>query len=80
MVVVESNRDQRVLDWLVEQVGHEGVAEACSKLAGARRAYPSNIAKALGLVPPQRLAVASRVDAKVHLEEIARLLGVQPCT
>lgn len=80
MVVVESKRDQRVLDWLVEQVGHEGVADACSKLAGARRAYPSNVAKALGLKPPQQLAVAARTDAKAHLEEIARLLGVRPCT
>ncbi len=80
MVVVESKRDQRVLDWLVEQVGHEGVAEACAKLAGARRAYPSNIAKVLGLEPPQRLAVAARTDAAAHLEEIARLLGVRSCT
>jgi hypothetical protein len=80
MVVVESKRDQRVLDWLVEQVGHQGVAEACAKLPGARRAYPSNIAKALGLKPPQQLAVAAKDDAKVHLEEIARLLGVRSCT
>lgn len=80
MVVVETKRDQRVLDWLLEQVGHEGVAEGCSKLAGGRRAYPSNIAKALGLVPPKRLALATKADAAVHLEEIARLLGVRKCT
>ncbi|PZO07981.1 MAG: cryptic plasmid protein A [Lysobacteraceae bacterium] len=79
MILVESKRDQRVLDWLVEQVGHEGVAEACSKLAGARRAYPSNIAKVLGLEPPQRLAVAARSDAAFHLAEIARILGVRLC-
>ncbi len=80
MVVVETKRDQRVPDWLLEQVGHESVAEGCSKLAGARRACPSNIAKALGLVPPKRLALATKADAVVLLEEIARLLGVRQCT
>lgn len=80
MVVVESKRDQRLRDWLVEQVGHEGIVEACAKLAGARRTYPSNVAKVFGLVPPQRLAVAARADASAHLEEIARQLGVRSCT
>jgi hypothetical protein len=74
-----SNRDQRVLDWLVEKVGHEAVAEACAKLTGARRAYPSNFAEVLGLVPPQRLAVAARADAMAHLMRIARLLGGPSC-
>ena len=80
MVVGESKRDQRALDRLVEKVGHEGVAEACAKLAGARRIYPSNIAKVLRLMPPQKLAVAARADASAHLEEIARPLEVRSCT
>lgn len=80
MVIVESKRDQRVLEWLVEQVGHESVARACSEIVGSRRAYPSNIAKVLGLVPPKQLAVAARADVSVHLETIARLLGVHSCS
>jgi hypothetical protein len=80
MVVVESKRDQRVLDGVVERVGHEGVAQACSKLAGGRNADPSNVAKVLGVMPPHALAVASRAHATAHLHEIARLLGVRPCT
>ncbi len=79
MVVIESKRDQRVLDWLVEQVGHEAVAHACSKLAGSRKAYPSNIAKVLGLDPPSLLKLACEADSRRHLAEIARLLAVRSC-
>lgn len=76
-LIVESKRDQRVLDWLVSQVGEEAVANACKHLAGARRAYPSNLAKVLGLRPPADLALASREDVQRHLEAIARLLDVR---
>jgi hypothetical protein len=79
-VVIESKRDERVLAWLVAQVGEQGVADACVRLAGGRKAYPSNIAKALGLTPPKNLSVASRADALRHLEAIASLLGVSRCT
>lgn len=77
MVLVGSKRDQRFLDWLVQQVRHEGVAQACSKFAGGRKADPSNVAKVLCVVPPQALAVASRAHATAHPHEIARLLGVR---
>lgn len=74
-LIVESKRDQRVLEWLVSQVGEEGVADACRQLAGARRAYVSNIAKVLNLSPPDSLALASRDDTQRHLDSIHRLLG-----
>ena len=74
-LVIESKRDQRVLEWLIAQVGIEAVAEACGRLAGMRRAYPSNVAKVLGLSPPTELALASREDAQRHLDAIARILG-----
>jgi len=80
MVVVGSKRDQRVRDWLVGQVGHEGAIEACANLAGARPTNPSNVSKVLGLVPLQRLAVAAKVDASAHLEGLARVLGMRSCT
>lgn len=79
-VVIESKRDERVLAWLVVQVGEQGVADACAILAGNRLAYPSNIAKVLGLIPPKSLALASRADAQRHLDAIAILLGVSRCT
>lgn len=68
MIVVESKRDQRVRNWLVEQVGHAGVIEASAKLARPRRTYPSNIPNVFGLVRPQRLEAAATADASDHLE------------
>ncbi len=73
--VVESNRDLRVLEWLIAQVGDEAVANACKQLAGRRRPYPSNIAKFLGLVPPADLTVTPTEDAKRHLQSIKVLLN-----
>ena len=74
-VIVESPRDKRVLGWLIDQAGEVAVASACIQLAGARRAYVSNVAKVLGLQPPEELAVASAADAQRHLEVMRRILG-----
>lgn len=74
-LIIESNRDQRILDWLVAQVGEEAVANACKQLAGARKLYVSNIAKVLCLCPPVELAVASREEAQQHLKVIHKILG-----
>lgn len=75
-IVIESDRDRRVLSWLVEQVGEDAVASACLHLAGRRRAFPSNVAKVLGLSPPKALALASPESAAAHMAAIAKLLGV----
>lgn len=74
-VLVTSPRDQRVLDWLVSQVGCEAVAAACHDLAGHRRPYVSNIAKALGLTPPSVLALTPSDVAREHLAKIRALLS-----
>lgn len=77
MVIVKSKRDQRVHAWLVEQVGYEAIAQAEARLAGGRLAYPSNLSKVLGLVPPERLKYASQEDVAAHIEEIRQILGVR---
>lgn len=74
-VLVASARDQRVLDWLVAQVGCEAVAAACHDLAGRRRPYVSNLAKALGLTPPADLALTPPDVAREHLAKIRALLS-----
>lgn len=76
--VVESKRDQRTLAWLIAQVGESEVVAACSRLGGARRAYPSNVAKVLGLAPPASLIDTPPGEAKVHLQAIRRLLQRAP--
>ncbi len=75
-IVIESERDRRVLSWLVEQAGEDAVVSACIQLAGRRRAFPSNVAKVLGLNPPKALALASPESAAAHMAAIAKLLGV----
>lgn len=74
-LILESERDRRVLEWLISQVGETAVTDACTRVAGARRAYVSNIAKVLSLTPPSDLALTSRDDAKKYLEAIKKLLN-----
>ena len=79
-IIVESTRDERTLKWLVDQVGEERVAEACRRLRGRRRPFPSNLAKELGLKPPSALALARPEEARAHIAAIAELLWVRKCT
>jgi len=73
-VLVISERDQRVLDWLVSEVGRDAVEEASNHLSGRRRPYVSNIAKALGLTPPANLTLTPPNVARQHLTQIRTLL------
>ena len=50
-MIAENERDQRTAAWLIENFGAEAVAEAETRLTGARKPYPSNIAKVLGGYP-----------------------------
>jgi hypothetical protein len=73
-VVLESDRDRRVLDWLVSQVGLPAVELACSQLAGERKAYVSNLAKVLGLTLPDSVSATPKHEALVHLTSIKNIL------
>jgi hypothetical protein len=73
-VLVTSERDQRVLDWLVSQVGVAAVETACTLIPGSRRAYVSNLAKVLGLSPPSDLALSPPDVTRQHLANFRRLL------
>jgi hypothetical protein len=74
-LVIQSQRDERTLKWLIEQVGCAEVARARGSLAGARRPYPSNIAKALGLSPPRSLACPTPEEARTQIAAILKILG-----
>jgi len=73
-VLIISGRDQRVLDWLVSQVGVDAVQTACTLIPGRRRAFVSNVAKALGLTPPSDLALPPPAVARQNLADFRRLL------
>ncbi len=73
-VIVTSERDQRVLDWLLSQVGRDALEAACRLIPGRRRPYVSNVAKVLGLTPPSDLALTPSDVARRHLSEFRTLL------
>ena len=73
-VIVTSERDQRVLDWLVSQVGVDAVESACTVIPGRRRPYVSNVAKALGLTPPSDLALSPPHVVRQHLADFRLFL------
>jgi hypothetical protein len=69
-VIIENERDRRVLDWLIAKVGEQGVRDAIARIPGKRRSYVSNVVKALGLkVPPEV------VDPPVSMEEALKRLA-----
>lgn len=74
-IILESERDRRTLACLIEQVGEEAVERVCEQLAGKRKPYPSNLAKALGLIPPESLSRPTRAEAQNYIKALHKLLG-----
>ncbi|WP_299163839.1 cryptic plasmid protein A [Accumulibacter sp.] len=68
--MVLNPRDERAIAWMIEQVGFAAVQEACGRLAGGRRLYPTNLAKALGLTIPDSVVAT---PASAALERIREL-------
>ena len=73
--IIQNDRDQRVYDWLVSEVGEEAVNTACMNLAGKRKPYLSNIAKQLGLTVPERTRFTPNDGAKERLASIIKMLN-----
>lgn len=74
-IIVTTDRDRRTLDWLISQVGVDAVREACHRLAGQRKPYVSNVAKVLGLTPPDTLKRPTRDEVRAHLATIKESLS-----
>ena len=73
-MIIENERDERTAAWLIEQYGAEAVAEAEARISGARRPYPSNIAKVLGVSLPESLKRTENATARQKLAELRRML------
>nr|AEJ88206.1 hypothetical protein [uncultured bacterium] len=73
-MIAENERDKRTAAWLIEQFGAEAVAEAETRLAGARKPYPSNIAKVLGATLPQSLKRTENAAAREKLAAMKAML------
>ena len=73
-IIINSERDRRTLQWLIAQVGDEAVKDACLQLAGERKPYVSNVAKLLGLVPPDSVEQPSNTEARARLVALKALI------
>jgi hypothetical protein len=73
-VIVQNERDERTAAWLIEQVGAEALAEAETRLQGARKPYPSNLAKVLGLTLPDSLKRTENAAARQKLAELKNII------
>ena len=73
-MIIQNERDERAAAWLIEKFGAEAVADAESRLAGARKPYPSNIAKVLGGPLPECLKRTETAAARQKLASIRRML------
>jgi len=73
-VIVQNERDERTAAWLIEQVGAEALAEAETRLQGARKPYPSNLAKVLGLTLPESLKRTENAAARQKLAELKNII------
>lgn len=73
-MIIQNDRDRRTAAWLIEQFGAEAVAEAETRLKGARRPYPSNLAKVLGVTLPEALERTENAAARQKLAELRRML------
>ncbi|WP_322007157.1 hypothetical protein [Paraburkholderia tropica] len=74
-VIVNTPRDRRAFEFLVEKCGMDAVEQACLKLSGQRRAYVSNIAKVLRVEIPDDVVVTPREEARKHLSDLKTLLA-----
>lgn len=74
-ILIANRRDERAIAWLIEQAGFEAVHQACRKISGNRKLYPSNLAKALGLSIPQSIIVAPISDARERIRDLLTLLS-----
>lgn len=71
-VLLLNARDERSLAWVIEQVGLEAVRNAIPNLAGNRKPFVTNLAKALGLTIPQQIINTPSETVLERIQELRR--------
>lgn len=74
-VLVLNARDERAIAWLIDQAGFDAVQQACEKIVGKRKLYPTNLAKILGLSIPESVVVTPASEARDRVRELLTLLS-----
>ena len=74
-VIVESDRDQRTLDYLISTCGLKRVRKAREQISGQTRPYVSNLAKILGVTVPIEVVATPRLEAREHISKLKERLA-----
>lgn len=74
-VLVLNPRDERAIAWLIEKAGVNAVQQACEKIAGNRKLYPSNLARILGLSLPKSVIDTPTSVARDRIRALLALLS-----
>lgn len=72
--LLSNDRAKREWAWIVERVGEEAARAAIARLPGARKPYPLNIARVLGLRLPAHLAEEPTVPMPPEVRQKLRAL------
>ena len=70
--IISNDRDRRAWEWIVAQVGEDRALGV--DLAGDRKPYPSNVAKALGLTIPETVKLPPSDVARERLAGLKAIL------
>lgn len=74
-MIIANERDERTAAWLIEQYGIDAIERAKMQLVGARKPYPSNIAKILGAKLPESLEWTSKETAQANIAKLKEIIG-----
>jgi hypothetical protein len=72
-VILSNPRAEREFDFLVQTVGEEKIHDVRA-LLGARKAYPLNLARVLGVKLPEELATMPTEQLKEKIQDLRRRL------
>lgn len=70
--LITNERGKREWAWIVAQVGEEAARSVV--LAGNRKPFPANIAKALGLALPADLEVVDKETARARVAALRSMM------
>lgn len=73
-VNLSNPRAEREFDFLVKEVGEEKILAARAFL-GARKAFPLNLARILGIKLPEHLQYLPAIEALEKIQDLRRRLG-----
>jgi hypothetical protein len=73
-IIIESECDRRIYNYLVQTCGEARVATARNQLPGRTRPYVSNLAKMLGVTIPNAVVTTPKEEARRHLAEIKKII------